>query len=462
MKKKFTLSQYRIYLLMLIFLFSCKKFTTVDNPDNQVDSKIVFTNDATATAAVLGVYLQMVKFNNYFMNGGLTLYPGLSADEFYNTASSATYDPFTTNQIQPTSSVVSNDLWRYGYAFIYQANACIEGLEGADNLTPATKNQLLGEVYFMRAILHFNMTNLFGGIPLSLTTNYRTNEILPRTPVSAVYDQVVKDLITAKSLLVAAYPSAGQVRANKWAASALLARVYLYRSDWANAETEASSVIASGAYTMETNLNNVFLATSKETILAFIPTATSTNTAEGATFIPASATVIPDFAVTNTLLNAFESTDQRKTAWLKSNTVNSKVYYYPYKYKVKSSTTVTENNVVLKLDEQYLIRAEARAQQNKVTGANSAESDVDVIRNRAGLPNTTSATQATMLLAIEKERQTELFAEWGHRWFDLKRTGRINTVLAANKTGWNANAALYPIPYSELMTNPFLTQNQGY
>jgi hypothetical protein len=123
--------------------------------------------------------------------------------------------------------------------------------------------------------------------------------------------------------------------------------------------------------------------------------------------------------------------------------------------------------MVLRLGEQYLIRAEARAQQGKVTGAGSAEEDLDAIRTRAGLSPTTASTQAQMLDAILQERRVELFAEWGHRWLDLKRTNTIDqvmSVVAPSKGGvWESYKALYPIPFNELLLNPKLKpQNPGY
>ncbi|HWK05027.1 MAG TPA: RagB/SusD family nutrient uptake outer membrane protein [Puia sp.] len=85
-----------------------------------------------------------------------------------------------------------------------------------------------------------------------------------------------------------------------------------------------------------------------------------------------------------------------------------------------------------------------------------------MIRNRAGLANTTATTQADILLAIEQERRIELFGEYGHRWNDLRRTGRADAVLGAEKTGWTTNAALYPIPKYDRDNNHNLTQNPGY
>ena len=120
--------------------------------------------------------------------------------------------------------------------------------------------------------------------------------------------------------------------------------------------------------------------------------------------------------------------------------------------------------MVFRLGEQYLIRAEARAQQNNLAGAIS---DIDMIRSRAGLPliNDTEPgiNKDNLLLAIEHERQIELFSEWGHRWLDLKRTGRAGAVLGPIKADWSSDDELYPIPQSERDKNPFLgEQNPGY
>ncbi|WP_121196115.1 RagB/SusD family nutrient uptake outer membrane protein [Mucilaginibacter gracilis] len=136
-------------------------------------------------------------------------------------------------------------------------------------------------------------------------------------------------------------------------------------------------------------------------------------------------------------------------------------YYYFSKYKQKlTNTTATGEYVTyLRLAEQYLIRAEARAKQGNLAGAIA---DINVIRTRAGLLNTTAVLQPDILLAIEQERRIELFGEYGHRWNDLRRTGRANAVLGALKTTWTANAALYPIPKTEIQNNSNLTQNPGY
>jgi hypothetical protein len=225
-------------------------------------------------------------------------------------------------------------------------------------------------------------------------------------------------------------------------------------------------VINSGAYQLSV-LYSVFLPNSTEAILQFIPPLNSPlNTAEGFAFVPLSPTQVPGFILTDDLLNAFELNDARKTAWTKTSTVNGQNYTYPYKYKVAlgvPGASKSEYNMVLRLAETYLIRAEARAQQDKIRGPGSAAADVDIIRSRAGLPATTANAKQDMLDAIEKERRLELFTEWGHRWLDLKRSGKANAVLSLLKgSNWQPTDILYPIPQSEILTNPSLTQNPGY
>ena len=119
--------------------------------------------------------------------------------------------------------------------------------------------------------------------------------------------------------------------------------------------------------------------------------------------------------------------------------------------------------MVLRLAEQYLIRAEARAMQNNLQGAIS---DMDVIRQRAGIDLIADIDpgidREALLDLILEERKKELFAEWGHRWLDLKRSGTVSAVLGPIKPLWQDTDALFPIPGEEREKNSNLTQNEGY
>jgi hypothetical protein len=428
-------------------------------PRDEIINSEVFSGDESAIAAIAGLYSQMMSRNLYFMNGALSVFPALSADELQLTTPDQNALPFEQNAIPVNNNIIQNNLWRYSYIYIYQANAIIEGLSQSNSVSDSVKAQLTGEAKFIRALNYFYLINLFGDVPLVMTTDYRQNQLKSRTSLVTIYKEIRADLQDAQQMLNTSYPSNGRVRPNKWAATALLARVYLYQKEYKKAEAASTAVINSGDYGLENDLNKVFLANSIEAIWQLMPVSPYFNTAEGNIFIPSSSSVIPRYKIDSGLLNSFEAGDQRKIDWLDSNTVNGTIYYYPYKYKVASGSDKIEYNIVLRLAEQYLIRAEARAELGKI---NDAIGDLNKIRHRAGLPDTKAKDKQSLINAIRHERKVELFAEWGHRWFDLKRWGIIDQVLSKEKQGWQSNDKLYPIPQEEIMNNPNLKQNAGY
>jgi len=239
----------------------------------------------------------------------------------------------------------------------------------------------------------------------------------------------------------------------------LLAKVYLYEGKYDLAQTESAKVINSGSFSLEQDLNNVFLSGSSETIwqldLPYVK-----YTWEGQNFVPTSVKAIPKYVLTAGLYASFEPGDQRQAKWIKFNTVSGNNYPYPFKYKNNATAvSATESYVVLRLADQYLIRAESEANQNDLT---DAANDLNTIRNRAGLPNSTATDKPSLLSAIVNERRWEFFCEWGNRWFDLKRWNLSTVVLSEVKTNWNVNDALYPIPITQINNNPNLVQNPGY
>lgn len=445
---------------MLLTTASCKKFIEVDVPIDQVSSDKAFLNDATALSSVLGLYANnnMITTNGSTENsflGAATALGGAAADDIY--LSSSTYlDEFKTNTITVGSGYVNNT-WNYAYAVIFAANSAIEGLNASTGVSAGLKQQLLGETYFMRAFIYFYLTNLYGDVPMVTSTVNSVNLTLPRAPQADVYQMIISDLKTAQSNLADAYPSAQRARVNKAVAAALLSRVYLYTKDYANAEAQATTVINNGSYKLE-SLDSTFFNTSNEVIwqrFTFYG-----YTVFGLNFVPSGTS--PNYVLYPSLAASFEPGDARVDKWMKPLPIGSVTYYYPYKYKLRNATAGNEYNVLLRLAEQYLIRAEARAQLGKITGAGSAAEDLDMVRTRAGLPGTAAASQSAMLLAIENERAHELFAELGHRWFDLKRTNRATAVLGPQKPTWKATAALFPVPANQILYNSHLTQNEGY
>ncbi len=453
------------YLLltgMLVMTTACSDFLDTKLPSKQLPSAAVFQSDGSATSATVGMYEQIMENFSSLFNGQMTLSLGLTADELLNTPGNAFQEECYTNSLNPNGEPLKQSFWNAAYKYIYQANAVISGVVSSSSITKPVAQQLEGEARFMRAFVYLHLVNLFGDVPYTETTDYRENMSLGRLGESEVYKRVVNDLLKAQQLLGDSYVTSGKVRPNKAVATALLARVYLYQKDWTNAETETSKVIGNANYGLLTDLNTVFLAGSKEAIWQMIPSINGQNTAEGNRF--ALTNTVPSYAeVSSLLLTSFETGDKRRTSWINQFTVSGKTYATPYKYKVRTATVITEYYTVLRLAEQYLIRAEARANLGNMP---SAIADLDVVRSRAGLPllQTTnpSISQANLLLAIEHERQIELLCEWGHRWFDLKRTSRLDVVMTARKpTAWKSRT-LFPIPQSEILLNSNLVQNPGY
>ncbi|TCC84484.1 RagB/SusD family nutrient uptake outer membrane protein [Pedobacter hiemivivus] len=464
--------------LMVLFCFSCKKMITVPDPVNTITTSKVFATDDQANSAMVGVYSQMINLglgggNLYsgFACGSSTMYGGSSSDEFVS------YSPGPN----PTSlvKVESHPLWTTTYKAIYGANDVIEGIAAstAATLKGPTRIRLTAEAKFIRAFSYFYLVNFFGDVPLVLTVDFNQTARMKRTPKAEVYAQMVKDLEDARSGLGLDFSSSktsDRIRPNKWAATALLARVYLFIGDYQNAAAMASEVIGqSNLFQLKEDLNEVFLKNSTEAIWQLqqsdpTGTGTGTTTPEGYGFLPNFSIIgIGSFLFSDELIQDFENNDKRKIDWTLRLIKDGKMLYSPYKYKKGVNNIydpLTEYYMVLRLAEQYLIRAEARALG--AAGLGLAIDDLNVIRHRAGLDDLPATlSKAEVIAAIEKERRTELFAEWGHRWFDLKRTGRAHDVLSVlqRKQPWLGDEQfLYPIPDAEIRANNNLSQNPGY
>lgn len=471
--------------LLLVLLFSvasCKKFIEVDPPVTGTSSDNVYTNDATAAAVLTGMYTNLSREN---ISASLSIVPALTADELsLFDANNMDYLACYTNSLTPALGI--SNFWSKFYNYIFACNDAIEGLEKSAQLTPAVKQQLLGEAKFMRAFMYFYLVNYYGAIPLAVSTDYKVNTALERADTSAIYTQIISDLTDARTLLSENYveadaitflPATQRVRPSKWAAIALLSRVYLYHGDFADAEAAASELINNAALFELAPLNDVFLKSSKEAIwqLQVVGKDYLANTEEGRIFVlPAEGPGInyPVY-LSPDLVNAFDAKDQRRTNWINSVVVGSETYYYANKYKIGGGLFPSEEYpMILRLAEQYLIRAEARIRQNKVP---EGIDDLNVIRARATnlndptdeqlIPLSASLGQNDAQSAVENERRYEFFTEFGHRWLDLKRFGHTDAILGPLKgNNWQSTDKLFPIPQADMQRNPSLKgyQNPGY
>jgi len=473
-----------IFILFSTSNWCCKKFIEVEAPSTSINQENVFTNDSYAISAITGIY---AKMSTTGISLKLSVYPELSADnlslfDLNNTDAILFYQ----NQLNSSSGVT---FWADLYAYIYSTNAAIEGLSKATALTGNVQKRLLGEAYFLRGFFYFYLANFYNNVPLVLTTDYSKSSSLGVSSSDAIYAQIVQDLTESKKLLDNSFldgtllkTTVERVRPNAMSATALLARVYLYTKNYPKAEEEATTLIDHNELFTLTDINNVFIKNSNETIWSLQAVGDYYNTAEGYFFNysdagpdPFSYTYLPD-----DLIDQFEKGDLRKDFWINTFQKQNISYPHPYKYKVKEgdAASATEYSIVFRLAEQYLIRAEARIRQGNILGGID---DLNKIRKRAraqitpDMPNPlpdviSTISEETAIDAVLRERRTELFAEWGNRWFDLRRTGKIDDVmtlaLPLKRQGgvWKNYMALYPIPQNEINQSPGLKgkQNPGY
>lgn len=447
-------------LMLLLNLVGCDSFVDVETPNSQLTGVTVFEDRTTANAALIDIYSKLRDTGLLAGNAnGSGVCLGLYADELTYYGNTDDNTSFIFNNTMLATTPMASQLWNESYHQIYCANAVIYGCQNSTGLSTTDKNQFIGEATFIRALVHFYLMNLNGDVPYITTTDYEVNRLVSRMPTSEVYNNIIADLQQAIALLPVAYFSPDRVRPNRSTASALLARVFLYNGNWAEASNAASAVLNNAEYVWETDIDKIFLKDCTATIWQFSPKLEGNNADEGSVFV--FQTGPPPFVgLSAELYNSFANDDLRKSHWISSVTDGSSTWYHANKYKQNNNTgTSLEYSILFRLAEQYLIRAEARARQGELS---NAKQDLDMVRSLAGLPNTTAMTSAEIIAAVQQERRFELFTEHGHRFFDLKRNGALNTVLPIVKLGWNSTDIHWPIPETELLANPNLTQNPGY
>lgn len=455
--------------------FSCEKFVDV-SPTDRLVTNTVFTDSLNSVAAILGVYTDIIQdpYSPRILAGGVSVTTALSADELKAISLNDDDKQFYQNAISHQSNTWNASyLWRSAYQIVYKTNACLEGLQNSTTLTTSLRNRLKGEMLFIRAFSYYYLVNLYGDVPYIKTTDFSVNASLPRTGSKAILEDLVLDLLEAKSILSYQYPSPGRQRLNKAAVETLLARIYLIQKNWSAAEENSTNVISQTMYSLESDLSRIFMPNNSEAIWQLNPIVPGVETFDGTYYIPTSSTTIPKVTISTSLFSSFSSGDKRKEKWIGKNVIESNgnkiEYYYPSKYKLGRdnwSSQPLESYSVIRLSELYLIRAEARANLNKLDGPNGAVNDINTIRRRASLTDTSANNSAEALNIVFHEKRLELFTEWGVRWIDLKRTEGINSVMqlasVEKENSWNSNWQLFPIPFSEIQANPSLVQNAGY
>jgi hypothetical protein len=440
-----------LFLGVLLLAISCNKKLDV-TPKQSIDEKDALKTPSDVQVALVGAYADMGGGDVY--GGRSFLNPDLLGDnnELNWTGTFAGMTQIKNKSI-PVDNTFVRDTWLVSYAAINDVNNVLSAL---DVITvQATKDRTEGEAKFIRGSMLFDLVRLFAkayndgnpatndGVPIvtTPTRGITAADQRPRNKVSEVYTQVIQDLMDAEAKL----PAVNGFFANKWAAAAMLARVYLQKGDFANARDAANRVIAGNAYSLRPTYAGAFpnalagpVANTSEDVFAMQVTL-SQGTNSFYTFYSSSGR--GDIQIKAAHLALYEAGDARRA-----------LFYISGGSTFTGKHEARYGNVhVIRLAEMYLIRAETNLRLGTVVGA-TPDQDLNRIRQRVGLAPKVGAT----LTDILSERKLELMFE-GFTLHDIKRLQGSVGLLA-----WNDPKLVYPIPQRERNVNPNLTQNQGY
>jgi hypothetical protein len=439
-----------LILLATIAFSGCTKMLEIE-PTASISDVTAIKDRVGVERAITGAYNAFQATGLYYRNQ--ILVGDLSADNLVFTGTTLDYEQISSKLI-PADNAIIDGMWYANYDGINRVNNVLHRLPEISEISQTERDGFEGQLLFMRAFFHFNLSNFFGGIPIKTSPTLDLSNIdQEKNTLEQVYAQAVQDLLDAEQKL----PATSAVgRANAFAATALLARVYLAQYQLTNdvaianlAIEKATNVINEGGYTLAPNYADLFGGTENEGIFKIVFDAQNRNRL-AEYFFPRSLTGRYEVSPSASFLAGYETDDTlRKDASIAYDASN-----LPYGTKYTDILSGSDAVFVLRLAEMYMIRAEARAYSNG--DKQSIRDDVNAIRVRAGLQLIDSDDYTTLQLAIEHERQYE-FAFEGQRRFDLVRTKRAVAVL-----GIDQNHTLFPIPLSEFNTNKLMKQNLGY
>lgn len=400
--------------------------------------------------------------------------------------------------------------WSWWYETINQANNLIARIGNLEEASQDFQRRIEGEARFLRALTYHDLMRNYaytpGMVPDECNQEVCDQGVVLRTeptravadadtfharaPIEEVYRQIEADLQESIQLLDG-NSRGNQFYASQASAQALLARVYLYWRRWEEAEQFATDALGSigevgaefvsgdeyvAAFEAETNPEGIFVMDMTQ---AQDGDVTNGNGAPAALTTPGNFAfeVIPtqddgvvgedgaydeeaDDPATDDLLAAYNHEEDVRFDLYETTTKVGQEVFYTRKYVDTEAPFVT-NMPVIRVSELYLIRAEARAEQGDVSGA---QEDLNTIRERAGLDPVAPEGEALIDAILEQKRLE--FAMEGHRFFDLKRRGRDivkpQDRVSRGMVSYENYLMLDDLPSGEVQSNPNLLQNRGY
>ncbi|MEM1134385.1 MAG: RagB/SusD family nutrient uptake outer membrane protein [Bacteroidota bacterium] len=464
----------KIFIVLIVghlFLTTCEDELFQD-PLTEKSGDNFFKTEVEIEEAVSGVYATLQFTSLYRLY--LPIIGEIPSDNTFDEVPAndggkyGQLDEFTTI----TDNPVISGIWRDSYKGIQRASTVLSRINEVSFEDENTKAARIGEMQFIRGLLYFNLVRLYGDVPLVTEETLNPNDLFgqARTPADQIYNQIITDLSGAIQNLPTTQVENGRVI--QTAAQALLGKVHLTRNNYIEAINLLSAVKTSGIHALVAAPEDIFAIDNEnnEEIIFDVQFVSGLNgnqegsnlfqqTAPSGTINGAKGHSLP----TVSLYNLFDQSDLRFNAFL-GLTDESIPFSKKLQVPNDEPSDGGSNVVVLRYADVLLMLAEA---QNEANETADAIANLNLVRNRAGLDDFVSNNQAEIRDAIALERRFELVSE-GHRWFDLLRTGRAITVMNTwfTNEGINIrideNDLLFPIPQSQVDTDPAIKQNPGY
>lgn len=480
--------------LLAVASAGCKDYLT-ETPRATIVTETFFRTPNDARAAIAGAYqpLSVAAIWGNNLQWGLIA----TTDEARIGPEEENANILVLTQLRwtPTNPYVAgtnsgNGAWASLYQPITRANLVLEKVPPI-TMNEAEKAQILGEAKFLRALSYFYLVRLYGDVPLVTTTEQQLASAAgPRTPQAEVFAQIIKDAEEAEAALPVTWPSADKGRAPKAAAQALLADVYLWQKDWANAAANAKKVVDAGTYSLVPNYIDAFLPGSQnrsEEIFAAQSTATVGGPAIDIAqwtypraMGPLTAGGWGTYQPLQWFIDSYPAGDYRREVsfFTRGRAENGRdTTFLPHVYKYRPTQRQggrqDVNWPIYRYADVLLIYAEALNEQGRTAEAMGIVNQIRArARNGTGAENRTQPANLPASLniadareAIFQERMWELAFE-GDRWFDMVRRGwdYFRTALERDPTATDVDETdmLWPVPQVQIDLNPQLTQNPGY
>tara|TARA_Y100001980_G_C14556854_1_gene351422 strand:- start:33239 stop:34681 length:1443 start_codon:yes stop_codon:yes gene_type:complete len=474
----------RIFSLTALFAFaSCDDFLDLQ-PEYLSNEDGFYKTEEDFETAIIGTYAQLQDLYNLPL-----IYLGdLTTDNSEIQWSSPTTSESECEELDMSvNNTFTDDIWQTSYSIITQSNTLIAKLQEVE--LGSIEEQYLGEAYFLRAHSYFNLVRVFGELPLITIHFTSPNQIaefdMTRKPTSEIYDLIVSDLENSINLLDG-IEGLGKSRASVGASKTLLGKVYLTLQNFSQAATVLKEVIDMNAYSLEDDYGTLFTNGNDELDESIFEVKyLSGNIGEGNSYSSVFTPPLFNIAIfpgnmqgsgrinpTADMANTYEPGDLRRPESIADSVLLLTGNYASNKYGLKFVDFTTGivgdggiNFTMLRYADVLLMYAEALLETDGAT--TEAHDYLNLVRDRAGLDDLAGLSENDLALAIEHERRVEFYNE-GHRWFDLVRTGRAQTVLNAHFSDLGTaftlenHELIMPLPLREITLDPSLAQNPGY